>query len=305
MSLTGKNIFLDERARNDIDAQVNKVLRGLGYPEPPLRLEDVRLLLALDKRYYSSTDDGPLQEYVSKIKIAGKQVLQRPHLILEAVRKFDLKALYLPDQKRILIDQDLPQPKQRWNEAHEYTHSVIPWHAHLTLGDDQQTLSLFCHEQIEHEANYAAGRLLFLQGKFDAMAGQSDMTIKLAQQLSKLFSNSLTTTLWRLVELHHSPAVGLIGCHPQRLQEGTAAIRYFVTSRTFQQRFSNISGPTVMEGVKSYCGYSTRGPLGASEILLDDDNGETHSFEFETFYNQYDALTLGIYKGKKSILIAA
>ncbi|MBA2678830.1 MAG: ImmA/IrrE family metallo-endopeptidase [Ktedonobacteraceae bacterium] len=299
------NIFLDERAKNDIDAQVNKVLRGLDYPEPPLQLEDVRLLLALDKQYYSSTNDGPLQEYVSKIKVAGKQIIHRPQLMLDAVKKFDLKALYLPDQKRILIDEELPKPKQRWSEAHEYTHSIIPWHSGLTLGDDKQTLSLFCHEQIEHEANYATGRLLFLQEKFDSVASQTPMSIKLAQQLSKLFSNSLTTTLWRLVELHSAPAVGLIGCHPHRPEEGKVPIRYFVTSRTFQQRFSNISESTVLENVKSYCGYSTRGPLGGAEIVLDDSSGSCHRFEFETFYNQYDALTLGVYRGAKSIVIVA
>ncbi len=299
------NVFLNERAKTDIDAQVNKVLRGLGHPEPPLRLEDVRLLLALDKQYYSSTKEGPLQEYVSKIKIAGKQIIHRPELILDAVRKFDLKALYLPDQKRILIDEELPKPKQRWSEAHEYTHSIIPWHSGLTLGDDKQTLSLFCHEQIEHEANYATGRLLFLQEKFDAMATQSPASIKLAQQLSKLFSNSLTTTLWRLVELHTAPAVGLIGCHPLRPEEGVNPVRYFVTSRAFQQRFSNINELMVLENIKSYCGYKTRGPLGSAEIILDDSNGACHRFEFETFYNQYDALTLGIYKGTKNIIIAA
>ena len=300
-----KNVFLDERAKSDINALVNKTLRGLGYPEPPLRLEDVRLLLALDKQYYSTADDSPLREYISRMKVAGKQVLNRPQLILDVVKKFDLKALYLPDQKRILIDQELPQPKQRWNEAHEYTHSIIPWHSNLTLGDDQQTLSLFCHEQIEHEANYAAGRLLFLQDKFDTMARQSPITIKLAQDLSKLFRNSLTTTLWRLVELHDVPAVGLISCHPQRPKDGVFPIRYFVTSQTFQKRFSNVSELTVLENIKSYCGYSTKGPLGEAEIVLGDDNGESHLFDFETFYNQYDALTIGIYKGKKNSIIAA
>jgi len=103
-----KNILLKERTRNDIDRQVAKVLRGLGNPEPPLKLEDVCTLLQLDKQYYSSTDDGPLRERISRLKVAGKQVIERPSLLLEAVKKFDLKAIYLPDQRRILLDKEMP-----------------------------------------------------------------------------------------------------------------------------------------------------------------------------------------------------
>ena len=36
-------------------------------------------------------------------------------------------------------------------------------------------------------------------------------------------------------------------------------------------------------------------PLGQAELALTDDNGERHRFYFETFFNQYDALTLGRY----------
>ena len=42
-----KNRFLSEKTAHDIDARVERVLKGLGNPEPPLRLEDVRHLLKL------------------------------------------------------------------------------------------------------------------------------------------------------------------------------------------------------------------------------------------------------------------
>lgn len=41
--------------------------------------------------------------------------------------------------------------------------------------------------------------------------------------------------------------------------------------------------------IGSQCG----GPLG--EVVLTDDNGDRHRFYFETFFNRYDALTLGLY----------
>ena len=146
-----KNINLGHRTIVDIDSQVSKVLKGLGNPEPPLDLRMVRELLKLDRGYYSTTDDSLLRETFSRMKVAGKQVLLRPTLLRDAVRTLSLKALYLPDQKRILLDKNLPQIKHRWNEAHEIGHDLIPWHSDMMLGDTEQTLTPVCHEMIEAE----------------------------------------------------------------------------------------------------------------------------------------------------------
>ena len=129
-----RNTFLDVRTARDIDAVVAKILRGLGNPEPPLILDDVRALQKLDRQYYSSVEDGPLREFVSRAYIGAKQVFLRPTLILEVVRKRSLKALYLPDRKRILIDADEPELKHRWNEAHEVGHSIIPCMKRFYMG---------------------------------------------------------------------------------------------------------------------------------------------------------------------------
>ena len=161
-----RNVFLRARTARDIDAQVAKVLRDLGQPEPPLQLDTVRELLRLDRHYYSSAEHSVLREVSHRLLVAGKQVLARPTLLFEAIRKFDLKALFVPDRKRILIDASLPDAKQRWSEAHEIGHSVIPWHGDTMLGDSRHTLTPACHVRIENEANYAAGQLLFLQESF-------------------------------------------------------------------------------------------------------------------------------------------
>ena len=89
---------------------------------------------------------SPAPETFSRMKIAGRQVLLRPTILGDAVRSLSLKALYLPDQKRILLDKDLPPLKHRWNEAHEIGHDIIPWHAGMMLGDTEQTLTPACHE---------------------------------------------------------------------------------------------------------------------------------------------------------------
>jgi hypothetical protein len=161
-----KNRFLDPRTARDIDNQVAKILRGLGNPEPPLDLADVFELLKLDRQYYPSQDDSALHEFFSRAVIAGQQIARRPMLLVDAFRKWDLKAFYVPDRKRVLIDSSQHQLKWRWNEAHEVIHSVMEWHQTLLHGDNNFSLSLDCHEQLEAEANYGAGRLLFFQEQF-------------------------------------------------------------------------------------------------------------------------------------------
>ena len=108
-----RNVTLRPRTVADIDGQVAKVLRGVGNPEPPIDLRIVRDLLKLDQSYYSTTDDSLLRQVYSRMRVAGRQVLLRPPILSDAVRVLSLKALYLPDQKRILLDRDLPQKKHR------------------------------------------------------------------------------------------------------------------------------------------------------------------------------------------------
>jgi len=49
-----KNIIVGHYEAEDLGRQVEKVIRGLGNPEPPLQLDQVRDLLRLDRHYYSA-----------------------------------------------------------------------------------------------------------------------------------------------------------------------------------------------------------------------------------------------------------
>ena len=104
-----RNRIIRAKTAKDIDRRVERVLRGLGHPEPPLRLEEVRELLQLDRVFYTADDPGLVQETISRIRIAGIQVFKRPKLLVDAIRKSSLQALYLPDRKRILLDKSLPK----------------------------------------------------------------------------------------------------------------------------------------------------------------------------------------------------
>jgi hypothetical protein len=119
----------------------------------------VRDLLALDRHYFSLTDTGYLQDTVSRLRRAGKQVVRRPTLLIDAVHSASLSALWLPDKKRILIDEGVPELKKRWAEGHEIGHSLAPWHRDYFLGDDRHTLSAQCHELRLRPASLPAGSL--------------------------------------------------------------------------------------------------------------------------------------------------
>lgn len=307
-----KNRILSTKTAQDIDQRVERVLKGLGNPEPPLRLEDVRHLLKLDRQYYTARDTSAVREAISRIRVGAIQSFQRPTIIWDAIQKLSLKALYLPDRKRILLDGDLPAKKHRWNEAHEIGHSLLPWHEDVMHGDNRQTLSPDCHEQIEAEANYAAGRMLFLRERFTDEARSFDPSIASIQKLHGAFGNTLSTTLYRFVELSGAemPVIGIISDHPHKSRRPKShdpqqPCRHFIQSPAFARRFSRISEKEIFNAIAGYCGSQGGGPLGESELILADDNGDEHRFYFETFFNRYDALTLGVYLRPELRIIAA
>lgn len=297
-----KNVGLDNRTTEDIDDQIAKILRGLGNPEPPLDLRVVRDLLKLDRAFYSTTDDSALRETFSRLKVAGIQVLKRPTILGDAVRTLSLKALYLPDQKRILLDQDLPPLKHRWNEAHEIGHDIIPWHEGMMLGDTAETLTPNCHEIMEAEANYAAGQMLFLGRRFVEEAASETPSLDLVRKLGGIYGNTITSTLWRLTEQASAgrPIVAMVSGHPHRARrkadfDPAKPCRYFIQSPEFRDRFGALSEQQLFAIAAGYCGSQSGGLLGQEEILLADGNGTRHRFLFETFFNRYEALTLGIW----------
>lgn len=304
-----KPVTVGEREQADINAQVDKILRGLGIAEPPIRLEDVRELLRLDRKFYSTTDDSVLHEVISRIRVAAKQIILRPTILVDVVRKAKLSALWIPDRKRILIDGDLPKIKHRWAEAHEISHAITEWHQGFLFGDSKEELHPACLAELEAEANYGAGQLLFLRGRFAAEARDMALGLKSVKTLSDRFGNTITSTLWRYVEQtgNRRPMVALVTPHPKRLPDDhdpMSPCRYFVGSSAFVERFSALTEVELFAKVTAYCRPARGGPLGADELCLVDVNGDDHLFHFETFFNRHEALTLGYHKSLKPIRVA-
>lgn len=305
-----RNKIIRTKTRNDIDSRVERVLRGLGNPEPPLNLATVRELLKLDLGYYTANDPGILREATSRLRVAGKQILQRPGLLIDAIRKFDLRALYIPDQKRILIDSSQPELKHRWNETHEIGHSLLPWHDGAMLGDNKLTLLPNCHDQLEAEANFAAGRLLFLRDQFESQALDHAPTMNAVKALKPVFGNTYTTTFWRCIETWGStvPVVGLISDHPHLVEREidfdiAQPCKHFIRSDTFANQFGGTTARHLFGVIDSYCASRKGGPLGSTEIVLIDDNGDSHNFLFESYSFYHQVLTLGIYRSACALVV--
>jgi hypothetical protein len=298
-----RSLLLDGRTARDIDDRVSRIHRDLDYRGGKIELIDVRTLLSLDLAYFAADDVGLLGEVVHKLKVGAKQVIKRPALLLEAVRKFDLKALFIPDRKQILIDASLPDLKKRWSEGHEVLHSVLPWHAEYMFGDTKATLTPSCHEQIEAEANYGTGRLFFPVQEFMGLYRAQMLDMQRIRDLAKHFGNTITSTLWRCVESDDRPCFGVIGAHPRRPHEGDPEVEHFVQSPSFTQRFAAFSEHDAISTIRSYCGFQSAGPLGKAEVIVRDDNGVAHVFLAETFCNRYHTLTLAQYVRPKALLI--
>lgn len=303
-----KNITVGGYEKRDIQQQVAKVLRDLGKPDPPLHLEDVRELLKLDLQYYRSGDDDAVKEFVSKVKIGFKQIVQRPTLLWDVIRKAKLSALWVPDRKRILVDANAPKLKHRWYEAHEINHSITPWHQQFLLGDTEKELNPWCLEVIEAEANYGAGQLLFLQDRFTAQAMDMPLSLGSVQKIAKEFGNTITSTLWRFVEEACSEisVVALVSAHPHYLdaaEDPSEPCRRCIESPKFKVEFGHLTEMELFGMLSSYCSFRKRGPLGEDELILTDANGEAHFFHFESFSNGFDVLTLAVHERKVGAVV--
>lgn len=287
-----KNLYLDARTARDIDHRIDRVHRDIGYAGGKIELLEVRDLLRLDLKYYKMDDPDLLDEVVHRVKVGARQIAERPSLLLDAVRKFDLSALFIPDKKRIFIDANVPDLKKRWYESHEVAHSLIPWHMDYMLGDNRTTLAQSCHEAIEAEANYGAGRLLFPVAVFNEARRASVLSLAAVREMAKAFGNTITSTLWRSVEQSEEAVFATIGAHPHHPRDGKTRIEYFVRSKLFEARFSSIAEKDVWGWLKAHCRHGKTGPLGAWEVCINDVNGTPHVFSMESFSNGYDVLSL-------------
>lgn len=289
----------------DINNHVDRLLRDLGRPEPPLRLEQVRELQKLDLTYYQKSDLNLLDEMAHRAKMAGSTMMSTAKRMVEVVDQFGLRGLLMlkENEKKIFIDDDVVELKRRFLIAHEITHDLLPWHRALLLGDNEETLSPACHQIMEAEANYGGRRLIFMGGQFQAEARDCGLDWDSIKAFKTRYGNTLTTTLWQMVcerEPNH-PVFGVISRHPKYPEIGDRGngedVGYFIQSDGFRAQFANVHKAAVYDAICSYVGQRKKGPIGEDICVFSNVNGEPCDFEMFSFCNTYDLLTFGVYKG--------
>jgi hypothetical protein len=261
-----------EFEQRDIRAQVDRILRDLSHPEPPLNLADVLDLLKIDLQFYSSTDPGLVSEFAHRFRVFARKSLPDigKHL-LAALSKSKLCAFWVPESSKIMIDADEPQLRHRWIEAHEITHSITPWHRHFLLGDNKETLLPECRAALEAEANYGASRLLFLQDRFSAEARDLSLTFTSIKQMAQRYRNSIQSTFWRMIEDRdpESPTFGVISVHPHHpmvgQHDGGQPWRYFIRSTAFRKQFPSVSATDAYAAILRHASRRKTGPVCCEE----------------------------------------
>jgi Zn-dependent peptidase ImmA (M78 family) len=300
---------VSKRSAEDIEEHIDRVLKDMGHPEPPLKLEDVRDLLRLNLTYYTKEDLNLLDEIAHQTVMAGNLVMTKAKQMRDVIAKVGLKGLLLSEDRQIFIDDEVKDLKKRFVIAHEIAHDVIPWHQSLLLGDNEETLSPRCYQKMEVEANYGARRLMFLGGRYKEETLSQAFDWKVVQKLSKRFGNTLSTSLWEQVNCQdeHGPAFGMISKHPYHagigMRAGGENVAYFITSGKFDLQFSNLGPEDGFDALQSYVTRGKRGPIGEGICILHDISGIAHEFHMTSFCNTYDVLTMGTYVGPRKLVI--
>lgn len=304
--------IIDDYERSDINEHIARLLRDLGDPKPPLRLDVVRELQKLDLTYYSKADLNLLDEMAHRAKMAGHDISSTAKSMRDVVSKFGLKGLLMLKEgdKRIFIDDDVVPLKRRFVIAHEILHDLLPWHRSLLIGDNESTLNPTFHQAMEAEANYGGRRLIFMGDRFQREALDCSFDWKTIAKFKDRYGNTLTTTLWQMVcerDPEH-PAFGLISRHPYHTdicaKAGAGNVAYFPRSRGLIKRFPGLSHDIAYSAVIHHATAKKTGPVGEGESVFYDANGEAHLFEIFSFSNTYDLLTFGIYKAPHKRLSA-
>ncbi|MCK4828410.1 hypothetical protein KA005_72440, partial [bacterium] len=278
---------MDEATSREIEKVTWNTLRDAGIVRPPVQIELILQHLHLYRDFYSLKNPSFLDRTKHKIRVHGTK-------LVNILQKINLMAVLFYDENRIVVDEELPEIRQDWPSFHEVSHKIFVWHKPYFYGDTAQTLDPDWHEVLESEANYGASELMFCGPAFrkDALDTTKDWAGVII--LKELYEKSMTTTLRRFVE--HGPdhpMVMLVStpCWKTKPVDQPEWWRYFVRSKKFVEKFRNVKPEQVLHALDNNCDMRRGGPVADFIFSLNDDNGESHEFHAESFYNTHDILT--------------
>ena len=209
--------------------------------------------------------------------------------------------MLLYDENRIVVDVNLPKIKWDWSTCHEASHRILVWHRPYFYGDTAQTLDPDWHEILESEANYGASALMFCGTVFTREACDTAKNWASVMALKKRYGKSLTTTLRRYVEHGHDHAMVMLVSTPywlEKHEDQPTRCRHFVRSNKFAEQFGAVEPEQILAVVDANSTERRGGPVANFIFAFDDDNGVSHEFNIETFYNGHYNLTLCVHVQK-------
>ena len=214
-------------------------------------------------------------------------------------------ALWFPDEQRILIDESLPAPKQDWASFHDTTHTVLPWHKPLFLGDTAQTLDPDFQEMLEGEAHYGASAFMFGGQVFTKEALELVPQWESVKLLKKRYDKSWVTTVRRFIEFSHQRPMAMVVSTAKwdiKPPDQEHRVRHFVGSESFKQQFSCVTPDWVIGQIDKNTRKRKGGPVGDFGLAIEDVNGDLHEFRSESFYNTHYIITLMVSRSKARLV---
>ena len=286
---------MDEATRRDINKVAWRTLRDAGEIEPPVRIETILDHLNLYRDYYDLQNPGFIDRAKYKLLVHGRKLVNILH-------KIKLTAVLFNDERRIIIDRNLPEIKLDHPSFHEVSHRIIPWHRpYFAYGDTAQTLDPDWHEELEAEANYGASAMMFCGQRFTDEARAAPAEWAAVRTLTKRYGKSISTTLRRFVQFGPDLPMAMLVSTPSWMDKPPDQItraRHFVPSERFVGGFSSITPQDLLVEVDAHAVPRRGGLVGDFTCSLTDDNGELHEFHGETFFNTHYLQTLFVHLGK-------
>jgi hypothetical protein len=280
---------VNESTRREIDKIVERILRDADLRKPPIQITDVLEYLKLNRDFYSLDDPTLLRRFAHRLQIGTKK-------IIDVVReKVKLAAVWLPNEKRILVDTSLPEPKQLWASFHDSVHTILPWHRDFFLGDTAQSLEHEYQDMLEAEANYGASGLMFGGDVFTAQALDTTPCWQSIEQLKKLHNKSYVTTFRRYVEHSHDVALAGVISTPwwkEKPEDQITCCRHFIRSQTFKREFPSVHSDQLLGSINKFTHPRKWGIAGDFTCAVENIGGDQFEFFAESFFNQHYLMTL-------------
>lgn len=214
-------------------------------------------------------------------------------------------------ERVILVDQSQRAPRVLFTDSHETIHALCAWHEKALFLDTTETLFRNALAQIEREANYGAGHLIFQGARFHRRALREQVSLRTPLALAGEYGASGHATAHFYVE-EHPDALALLftGLRPKR--DGSLPIWQSVESAEFRRRFGSLRGllppgqlaveadePGPLVEIVRRSRLETDPP--STAIRLPDRGGSEHRFVAEAYCNQHVHMILVIERSARRL----